>query len=91
MDNELFYGIALSLLKGIGDANAKWLISHAGSAEKVFKLSPVRLQKINGVGPKLAAEFADTKDALKRAERELNFIERHKIDTLFYNDKRYPK
>lgn len=91
MNNELFYGIALSLLKGVGDSNAKQLISYAGSAEKLFKLSPAKLQKINGVGPKLASAFDDTYEALKRAEQELKFIEKHKIETLFYYDKRYPK
>lgn len=91
MNNELFYGIALSLLKGVGDTNAKLLISYAGSAEKLFKLSNAKLQKINGVGPKLAAAFEDTYEALKRAEQELKFIEKHKIETLFYYDKRYPK
>ena len=91
MNNEIFYGIALSQLKGVGDSNAKLLISYAGSAEKLFKLSAARLQKINGVGPKLAGAFSDTYAALKRAEQELKFIEKHKIDTLFYYDKRYPK
>ena len=91
MNNELFYGIALSLLKGVGDANAKLLISYAGSAEKLFKLSSARLQKIKGVGPKLAEAFKDTNTALKRAEQELKFIEKNKIETLFYYDKRYPK
>ncbi|MCC6583717.1 MAG: DNA-protecting protein DprA, partial [Chitinophagales bacterium] len=81
----------MSQLKGVGDTNAKLLISYAGSAEKLFKLSAARLQKINGVGPKLAGAFSDTYAALKRAEQELKFIEKHKIDTLFYYDKRYPK
>ena len=46
MENELFYGIALSLLKGIGDANAKTMISYAGSSEKLFKTPISKLQKI---------------------------------------------
>lgn len=91
MNNELFYGIALSLLKGVGDANAKLLISYAGSAERLFKLSPQKLQKIKGIGPKLAGAFTETYEALKRAEQELKFIEKNKIDTLFYYDKRYPR
>lgn len=91
MNNELFYGIALSLLKGVGDANAKQLISYAGSAEKLFKMSAPKLRKVNGVGPKLAEVFSDTYEALKRAELELKFLEKNKIETLFYYDKRYPK
>ncbi|MFN8294918.1 MAG: DNA-processing protein DprA [Chitinophagales bacterium] len=90
MNNDIFYGIALSLLKGIGDANAKMLISSAGSAEKLFRLSPSKLQKINGIGPKLAESFTDTYDAFKRAEEELKFIEKNNIETVFYYDKRYP-
>ena len=91
MENELFYGIALSLLKGIGDANAKTMISYAGSTEKLFKTPISKLQKINGIGPKTAELFKDTYDALKRAEKELKFIEKNKIEVLFYYDKRYPK
>ncbi|HNE51400.1 MAG: DNA-processing protein DprA [Chitinophagales bacterium] len=91
MDNELYFGIALSLLKGIGDNNAKQLISYAGGVEQLFKLSSARLQKINGVGQKIAAVFEDTKDVFLRAEQELKFIEKNNIQALLYYDKRYPK
>lgn len=91
MNDELFYGIALSLMKGIGDANAKTLISYAGSTEMLFKTPTSKLQKINGVGPKTAEIFKDTADVLARAEKEIAFIEKNKIDVLFYYDKRYPK
>lgn len=91
MSTELFYGIALSQLKGIGDAYAKILISYAGSAENIFKLSKTKLQKINGIGPKLASIFNDTYEAQKIAEREMAFVEKNNIEILFYYDKRYPK
>jgi DNA processing protein len=91
MNSEVFYGMALSLLKGVGHSNAKTLISYAGSAENLFKLSPSRLQKINGIGPKIAASFKETADALRRAEQELKYVEKNHIDVLFYYDKRYPK
>lgn len=91
MNNDTFYGIALSLMKGVGDSNAKTLISYAGSAEKLFTLPPVKLQKIHGIGKKLSESFKDTFDVLKRAEKELKFLERNKIDVHFYYDKRYPK
>ncbi len=91
MIEEIHYGIALRLLKGIGDNSAKVLISHAGSASNVFKLAVSKLQKINGIGPKTAAVFKDTKEALLRAEQEIKFIEKNKIDVLFYFDSRYPK
>lgn len=91
MNNEELYGIALSLLKGVGHTNAKQLISYAGSAENLFKFSKAKLQKIPGVGPKLAESFTNTTEALKRAEKELKFIEKNAVDVLFYYDKRYPK
>ncbi|MDB5228740.1 MAG: protecting protein DprA [Bacteroidota bacterium] len=91
MNNELFYGIALRLMKGVGDANAKMLISYTGSAENLFKLPASKLKKINGVGPKTADLFKDTYEVLLRAEKELKFIQKHKIETIFYYDKRYPK
>ncbi len=91
MKNELFYGIALSLMKGVGDSNAKTLISYAGSAEKLFALSPAKLQKIHGVGAKIAGAFKDTYEVLKRAEKELDFLERNNIEMLLYYDKRYPR
>ena len=86
MNNEIFYGIALSQLKGIGDANAKLLISYAGSAEKLFKLSAARLQKINGVGPKLAGAFSDTYAALKRADAPLFIFSKGNFD---FNKERF--
>ncbi len=91
MNNELFYGIALKQLKGVGDSNAKELISYAGSAEQLFRLPPRKLKKIKGVGAALIHAFEDTYGALLRAEQELKFIAQHNIQTLFYYDKRYPK
>lgn len=91
MNNEVLYGIALSLLKGVGDSNAKIMLSYAGSAEKLFKMSSAKLQKINGIGPRSAEAFKEAKEALKRAEKEIRFMEKNKIDIFFYYDKRYPK
>lgn len=91
MQQEVFYGIALKLMKGIGDTNARQLITYAGSAEQIFRMSPEKLKKLNGIGPKLAAEFRDTYEVLRRAEQEMKFIERQGIQALLYYDPRYPK
>jgi DNA processing protein len=91
MSNELFYSIALSQIKGVGNTNAKILISYTGSAEQVFKEPESRLQRINGVGPKLAAAFKEKKEAFERAEQEMLFIEKQQIQALLYYDKQYPK
>jgi len=91
MNNETLYGIALSLLNGVGDINAKTMISYAGSAELLFKLPTAKLEKIPGIGVKTACAFKDTTDILKRAEQEIQFIQKHNIEILFYYDKKYPK
>ncbi len=91
MVDEIFYGIALSLIKGIGNSNAKLLISYAGSAEMIFKTPISKLQKIKGIGPKMTELFKDTYEALNKAEHEMKFIEKHKIAVLFYYNEAYPK
>jgi len=91
MNEELFYGIALSLMKGIGDSNAKTLISYTGSTEEIFKTPISKLQKISGVGPKLSETFKDTAQVLARAEKEIAFIQKNNIKVHFYYDKKYPK
>ena len=48
----------------------KTLISYAGSAEQLFKNRYQNYKKINGVGPKLAAVFSDTKRSPLRAEKK---------------------
>lgn len=91
MENEKLYGIALKLLKGIGDATARTLISYVGSAEAVFSASRGKLLKVPGVGEKTVEEMKEKSAALQRAEKELKFADKHQVEILFYYDKRYPK
>ena len=37
MNDQLLYGVALTLVPGIGDVNAKKLVAYCGGAEAVFK------------------------------------------------------
>lgn len=87
--SELLYQIAVPMIPGIGSVNAKALISHCGAASAVFKTKKPQLLKIPGIGSKLAQEILNA-DVLKRAEKELQFIEKHQIQALFYADKKYP-
>lgn len=91
MSDELFYALALRFIKGIGDANAKTIVSYAGSFEKIFKTPVSKLQKIAGVGPKTAELFKDTAGVFDAAERELKRVEELGIQHLFYFDKCYPQ
>jgi DNA processing protein len=88
-DDNLIYKIALNLIKGIGSGNAKNLISYLGSAEQVFKAKKQELLKIPGLGEKLANNIVNFND-MKTAEKEIKFIEKNKIKTLFYTDNDFP-
>ncbi len=86
---HLLYEIALSLLPGVGDINAKKLIAYCGGAESVFRQKKSALLKIEGVGDKLADTIVHQK-VFARAEEEIQFIEKNNIQSLFYLDKAYP-
>lgn len=86
----MLHKIALTFVKGIGDITIKSLISYCGSAEEVFKTKQSALEKIPGIGPK-TAKLIVNHQAFERAEQELVFVEKYKIEPIFYTDKNYPK
>ncbi|MBI2968616.1 MAG: DNA-protecting protein DprA [Bacteroidetes bacterium] len=90
MNSPLLYNIAITLIPGVGDVNAKNLIAYCGSAEAVFKTKKAKLLKIPGVGEKLVTAITG-QDVLGRAEKEIGFIEKYKINPLFYLDEDYPR
>ena len=86
---HLIHQIAITLIPGVGDVLAKNLISYCGGVEQVFKTKRSHLLRIPGVGEKIAQAVVDFKD-FKRAEQEITFIQKHKVQTFFYADKEYP-
>jgi len=84
------HNIALTFIKSIGPVNAKNLLAYCGSAEAVFSANKKQLLQIPGIGEK-TVEAILTTNALKRAEEELKFVERHGIEVLFFTDENYPK
>lgn len=86
---HLLYEIALSMTPGIGPVRAKRLIEFCGSAEAVFKEKSDVLQKIKNIGPVRTKALG--RDAIVRAEKELDFISKHCIHVLFFTDQAYPK
>ena len=90
MSEELLYQIGLTLIEGIGDVNAKSLLAYCGSAKEVFKQKEPHLLKIPGIGSAWAKSIIQSKTVLKRAEEEIQFIEKYKITPLFFTDENYP-
>lgn len=91
-DRQLIHRIALSMLKGIGPVNARNLVAYCGGVEPLFTDRAVRrsLAKVPGIGPVLAASILGP-GVIKAAEKELEYIRKQKLRTLFYLDADYPK
>jgi DNA processing protein len=84
------HGAALSFVKNLGPVAAKSLMAYLGSADQVFKTSPSKMATIPGIGEKRASQW-DFDEALRLAEKELEFAAKHGIELIFYTDARYPK
>ncbi len=89
MDNLLKYQIGITLIKGIGPNLGKNLIAYLGGVEAVFKAKKQTLAKIPGIGDVLSNEIV-SRDVMERAEKEIEFIEKNNLKTLFYTDKSFP-
>ena len=87
---SLVHKIALTLIKNIGSRQARKLLLAFEDAESIFIAKKEALLKIEGIGEKIAASILTT-DALTKAQKQLAFINKHKIEVLFYTDANYPK
>jgi DNA processing protein len=87
---SILHQVALTYLKNIGPSLAKSIITHFGSADRVFTVPKGKLLKVPGIGPK-TMEQLNLAEALRKADDEMKFIEKNNIDVLFYTDPKYPK
>ena len=60
-----------------------------GSADLGFKENKKSLESIPNINKKII-EFINAPESLKRAEKELKFMEKNNVNHLFYTDKNYP-
>jgi DNA processing protein len=90
MQDDRLFKIALTLIPGVGHVLAKNLMAYCGSPEAVFQQKKSSLERIPGIGPATADKIRETQP-LKRAEKELAFIEAKNIRLLFYLDDDYPQ
>lgn len=88
--DKLRYQLGLTLIDGIGDINAKALLAYCGDAEGVFKQKKAQLLKVPGIGEVHAKSIYESKHVLKKADEEIQFIDRYKIKPLFFTDADYP-
>ena len=89
-ETGMLYRIALSNLPGIGDITARKLLEHLGSAEAIFNEPYRDLLRISGIGSTLAGSIKKS-ETIEKAKREIEFIQRHNINTAFFTDPEYPQ
>ncbi len=89
IDETLKYKIGITLIRGIGNNLAKNLIAYVGSVEGVFREKQKNLAKIPGIGEVLSSEIV-SQNILSRAELEIEFILKNKIQTSYFADRDYP-
>ena len=87
---SLLHQIALTFVPGLGDITARALLEAFGSAENVFAASKARLAEVSGIRKKVVHSILH-KEGFDRAEKEVQFIEKYKIQPLFFTDANYPK
>lgn len=87
--NELFHTLALIRTEGIGDAFAKKLLSHFGSAENVFSVSEKDLKNIR-LNQDIIKRILG-KSSFGITEKEIAFIEKESIKTYYIESDDYPE
>jgi len=88
-NSQILYHLALQAVVGIGDINAKKLITHCGSAQAVFEEKSRNLEKIIGIGSYIIKRIKKS-STLQNAEKELNFINKNNITVNSFLDEGYP-
>lgn len=90
MSKDLLYQISLTLVPNVGPVQAKILTERFGKAEDIFKASKTQLENIEGIG-EVRARCIKTFGNFSMAAKEIEFIDKYKIETLFLSEDKYPK
>lgn len=90
MDTQKLRAILrLQQTRSIGTILAKKLINTVGDVEFLFKERSQSLQRINGVGAKIAKHLQD-ESQLHLIDKELQYVLDNKVDYLYFQDEDYP-
>lgn len=84
------YDIAFANIHGIGPIMAKEIMQIYSSTEEFFNESRPNLEKIFKTRTKTINEIVN-KTMFEKAEKEIEFMEKYKIECLFFKDAKYPK
>jgi len=89
-NNDYLYDVALSLIPKLGPSIYKKIILHCDSAESFFNLPRGKLERIQGIGPKLLAYRKQRASYLTEAEKIIDAANQHKIQIHCFMEENYP-
>ncbi len=89
-NDERICSIALTLCPGVGHIIAKRLVETVGSAAEVFRLRKELPERFSDVASASIVSALNNPEAFQRAEKEMEFAEKNRIDCLLLGDERYP-
>ena len=89
MDQALYYRLALTMVPGINSKTTNALVAYFGDAEAVFKAASDENPAFEFMENQMHAIQSFLPNAA--VEKEMAFIEKHQIKTLFIKDRDYPQ
>ena len=88
---EIICSMALTRLKGLSLLNARTLLETMGSASEVFANRRDIMSVIPDASNRLVEALAHVDDAMREAEREMEFVERKHLRVFTLTDEDYPQ
>jgi DNA processing protein len=89
--NDIRHILALTQIEGIGSVLARKLLQHFNDPEEIFKTTPQKLMQIEGIGKMVCQNLKNKHIAFAKAEKELNYIQKHDIQCLSIIHAQYPE
>ncbi len=91
LDNETLYAMALTRISNFNFSTALALYQELGSATAIYEHRNDISDVVDYCSPRLIAALKDWNEPLRRAEMEMNFVEKHGIKVLTLSDDEYPQ
>jgi len=90
-EQETFYAMALTRISNFNFATALALYQELGSATAIYENRADISKVVDDCSPRLIEALRNWKEPMKRAEKEMEFCQKHNIQVLVPADERYPQ
>jgi len=90
-EQETFYAMALTRISNFNFATALALYRELGSATAIYENRADISKVVDDCSPRLIEALRNWKEPMKRAEKEMEFCQKHNIQVLVPADERYPQ